>query len=268
MGYDYNDMYAQLLYEKELLQLSRELKFIFESETSYNNALLESFLNTPKGIAAIKKAIIIGAISLSAFLSSPIVNKLDNDIKEEIIEDVMKSKEGQLTDKDGDVIDFEKIPHFAEKLEAVTKVIAMSAKAIGYKGDKLPVDPAMIVYYCWKYNYDIPMLLAQAHWESHFGADKNAKRAQKTKSMFSVGLYDNGKNVVSYDSFEDSIPSYINLLKKDYLVHNKSVNDLLKDGGFVNFDGKRYASNPRYEQELRNTRNKYLKMFPVLANNS
>lgn len=245
------------------------LNEVLLSETSQYNSLLEAFIQTPKGIAAIKKAILIGAISLTAFLASPLASRLDKRITEEIVEQVIENTDMQY-DYDGDAVDFSKIPNFAEKLEAVTKIVAASAKIGGskYSADNLPVDPAMIVWYCFKYDFDIPLLCAQAHWESHFGADPAAKRCQKTKSMFSVGLYDSGKNLFSYDTFEDSIPHYIKLMKKDYLRNGKTAEQLLRDRHFVNFDNKRYASNPNYEKDLRNTRNKYLKLYPVLATNA
>lgn len=229
--------------------------------TSQNNSLLESFLHTQSGMNAIKKAIIAGSISLSAFLASPIADKLDKKVTEEIVEQVMKNSNIDY-DIDGDPIELEKIPNYVEKLEAISKIVLASTNSCGKQTPQ--VDPEMILWYCFKYDFDIALLCAQAHWESHFGADSNARRCQLTKSLFSVGLYDNGKNVCSYDSFEDSIPHYIKLMKNDYL-RNKSVDQLLRDKGFVNFDNKRYASNPNYEKNLRNTRAKYMRLYPVLV---
>ena len=245
------------------------LNEILLSETSQYNSLLESFIQTPRGIAAIKKAILVGAISLSAFLASPLASKLDKRITEEIVEQVMENIDKRY-DYDGDVIDFSKIPDFAEKLEAVTKIIAASINIEGslYNINKLPVDPAMIVWYCFKYNFDIPLLCAQAHCENHFGADPKAKRCQKTKSLFSVGLYDDGRNLFNYDKFEDSIPHYIRLMKNDYLINGKkTINQLLQNNSLVNMDNKRYAFDRNYESKVRATRNKYMKLYPILKTN-
>lgn len=247
------------------LGTDREICLLVEnfvkSNSSVNNYILESFFQTPKGISAIKKAIITGAVSLSAFLASPIADKFDKKITDEIVKQVVQNSDIDY-DIDGEPIELERIPNYVEKLEAISKIVASSINAVGV--DVPPVNPEFILWYCFKYDFDIPLLCSQAHWESHFGADPNARRCQLTKSLFSVGLWDSGKNVCSYDSFEDSIPSYIKLMKRDYL-ENKSVDQLLTNKGFVNFDNKRYASNPNYEKNLRATRDKYIRLYPILA---
>jgi hypothetical protein len=55
---------------------------------------------------------------------------------------------------------------------------------------------------------------------------------------------------------------------EDYLDDgNITVDNLLADGKFVNFDGKRYASDRRYERKLRNMRNTLIRNYPCLSNN-
>ena len=120
-----------------------------------------------------------------------------------------------------------------------------------------------LVLACYKYGYDLPLLLAQLQIESHFGT---TKRAQDTNSMFSVGAYDDGRDIVKYKDQDSSIVPYIKLIQKDYLLNNrKDVEDLLRN--YVNYDGKRYASNRNYEKDLKLTRDKILRLYPELENN-
>ena len=99
------------------------------------------------------------------------------------------------------------------------------------------------------------MLSAQAHLESHFGV---TNRAQKTNSIFSVGAYDDGRDIVRYKTKDDSVEAYIKLMNNDYLS-NKSVNQLISNKGFVNSNGDRYASNKNYERDIRATMNGIVK---------
>ena len=158
-----------------------------------------------------------------------------------------------------------KDPNFNEKVKAVYAFMSKSTGIFGKKPEDVPISAENIVKECEKTGFDIPLLLAQGHWESHFGADPGAKRCQRTKSIFSVGLYDNGKDAVSYASFDDSVPAYIRLMQKNYLGDNKTVGDLLSPGGFVNQSNKRYASSKTYESNLAKTRNSILRKYPVLA---
>ena len=121
-----------------------------------------------------------------------------------------------------------------------------------------------MVYMCYKYNYDIPMMLSQAQWESTYGT---TNRAVKTGSIFSVGLWDS-KTVTTYDNQNESIEGYIKLIQRDYLQNGKKTyDDLLKPGKFVNMDGHRYASNPKYEDNIRGTRNSIIRRIPILTQN-
>ena len=91
--------------------------------------------------------------------------------------------------------------------------------------------------------------------ESHFGTTSRAKR---TNSVFSVGSYDDGRNVYKPKSQNESVENYILTLKRYYLV-DKTVDDLLKNGGFVNIRGHRYASDKNYELKIRQTMNGLIK---------
>lgn len=115
------------------------------------------------------------------------------------------------------------------------------------------VDPLMIVDLCSEYNVDIRFVLAQGQVESHFGTKGAAKR---TNSVFNVKAYDNLsaedqiKKGYGFQHPNESIEPYLKLLTDNYLCGEKTVEDLLIK--FVNSEGKRYASNPKYEQMLIN----------------
>ena len=112
------------------------------------------------------------------------------------------------------------------------------------------LDGLVVVNNCIDYDIDICFVLAQGEIESHFGTKGLAR---KTNSVFNVYAYDdkklheinkNGK----YKHPDDSVEPYIELLKREYLVENKTEYDMLKE--YVNYRGNRYASAPDYEQKL------------------
>ena len=112
------------------------------------------------------------------------------------------------------------------------------------------LDGLVVVNKCIDYDIDICFVLAQGEIESHFGTKGLAR---KTNSVFNVYAFDgkelheinkNGKYRHPYDSVEP----YIELLKREYLVENKTEYDMLKK--YVNYCGNRYASAPDYEQKL------------------
>ena len=131
-----------------------------------------------------------------------------------------------------------------------------------YNEGSTELSPEALVDTAEKYNFDLPLLLAAAHQESCFGA---APRARRTNSVYNVGSYDNGKNVVTYSHPNESVEGYIKLLLNDYLINGKTINDLLKPGKFVNKHGKRYASDKKYEQRLNYLRNRIIDKYPELA---
>lgn len=118
------------------------------------------------------------------------------------------------------------------------------------------LDAEMLVSACEKYNLDITFVVAQAFIESHFGTKGVAAR---TNSVWNVGTFDNGTILYKYKHPNESIEPYAKLLYEDYLmkydstnIHNqKDILQLLQDRGFVNYDGKRYASARDYENTLR-----------------
>ena len=147
------------------------------------------------------------------------------------------------------------------RIRACEAYMLYALKNLNYSPESTKLDPEALVKAAYKYNFDLPFLMAAAHLESCFGA---TPRARRTNSVFSVGSYDNGKNVVTYSHPNQSIEPYIKLLNSDYLINGKTINDLMKHGKFVNKNGHRFASNKKYEQQLRQIRNRIIKKYPEL----
>ena len=125
-------------------------------------------------------------------------------------------------------------------IDEVNKYIIENAK-----NSKL--DSKTLVNVCHEYKLDIVFVLAQGLLESHFGTKGVAS---KTNSVFNVGTYDNGKILYTYKNPNESIEPYAILLTKNYLI-NTSLSNLLKDKGYVNKYGNRFASATSYEDRLR-----------------
>jgi len=147
-----------------------------------------------------------------------------------------------------------------EKLvkEYISDILSKHGKTLS----DLRFNPDNLVLASYQYGYDLPLLLAQLQIESHFGT---TKRAQKTNSMFSIGAYDDGRDVVKYADQDSSIIPFIKIIKRDYLMNGKKEIDQLLQN-FVNHNGHRYASNPNYESDLAKTRNSIISKYPGLLN--
>lgn len=152
-------------------------------------------------------------------------------------------------------------PNFQEKVQAVNEYMAIAAKNQNFNPANIQISAEAMVNACNQTEFDLPLLMAQAHLESCFGL---TSRARRTNSVFSVGSYDNGKNVVTYQTQNDSIMPYIELMQKNYLGQ-RGVDDILKPGAFVNGANKRYASDKNYENKVASIRNKIIKNYPILA---
>ena len=156
-------------------------------------------------------------------------------------------------------IDYENIVN-KEKLvkEYISDILSKHGKTLS----DLRFNPKNLVIASYQYDYDLPLLLAQLQVESHFGT---TERARRTNSMFSIGAYDDGRDVVKYADQDSSIVPYIKIIKRDYLLNGeKDVDQLLQN--FVNYNGHKYASNPNYENDLRKTRNSIISKYPGLLN--
>jgi hypothetical protein len=156
-------------------------------------------------------------------------------------------------------IDYENIVN-KEKLvkDYISDILSKHGKTLS----DLKFNPNNLVIASYQYEYDLPLLLAQLQIESHFGT---TERARRTNSMFSIGAYDDGRDVVKYANQDSSIIPFIKIIKRDYLMNGeKEVDQLLQN--FVNYNGHRYASNPKYESELAKTRNSIISKYPDLLN--
>ena len=148
-----------------------------------------------------------------------------------------------------------------EKICAVRDFMHKSAINQGFRIEHITLTPEAIVNACEAEKFDIPFVMAAAKLESCFGL---SKRAKKTNSVFAVGCYDNGKDFIFYESQDECVVPYIQLLKTQYLGESKTITDILKPGCFVSLVGYRYASNENYESQMANIRNSIIKSYPIL----
>lgn len=109
------------------------------------------------------------------------------------------------------------------------------------------VKAERVVELSLKHNFDITLLLAQAHLEGHFAT---AGRPARTNSMFGVGAYDNGKDLYKYKDPNESIEPYIILMKERYIKeadkYDPDVVTKLARRNFRSRHGHLYAQNQNY----------------------
>lgn len=105
-----------------------------------------------------------------------------------------------------------------------------------------------LVDVCDEEDIDLIFVIAQAQLESSFGTKGLGARMN---SVFNVGAFDGKgtKHMVKYDHPDMSVEPYISLLKNDYLVDGKTEADMMDK--YINANGKRYATDKRYEELLR-----------------
>ena len=116
---------------------------------------------------------------------------------------------------------------------------------------------------CDEYNMDLFFVIAQAQVESSFAT---TGLGQKMNSAFNVKAYDGkgAKHMDKHSHPDESIEPYIKLLKNDYLYdvttgETKTEMDLMNN--YVNFEGKRYATNPDYERMMLSTYKKLKSLY-------
>jgi len=109
------------------------------------------------------------------------------------------------------------------------------------------LDFEYLVQKCEEYKIDIIFVIAQGILESHLGT---RGKAAETHSVWNVGTYDNGQILYRYNHPNESIEPYLKLLKERYLV-DKDLCNLVQDKGYINNNGKRFASARGYENSLR-----------------
>ena len=118
------------------------------------------------------------------------------------------------------------------------------------------LDADYLVTRCLEYDTDIIFVLSQGLLESHFGTKGTAI---KTNSVWNVGTWDDGQIRAWFAHPNESVDSYLKLINKDYLINvtasgdtiYKDLHYLLKDRGYVNYKGMRYATSRGYENGLR-----------------
>ena len=238
------------------------------NETKFIDSLLG--VNDPnKFVKRIVLGLLLGTIALGSLpgilntvaKNNPAIENVDQSKLFEKIKNIftnVKNKEAQVTDKmKEDAVD----PNFKEKVEALTAYMETAAKNQKYDPKAILITPEAMIKACNQTNFDLPLLIAQAHLESCFGL---TPRARRTNSVFSVGSYDSGKNAATYASQDACILPYINLMKNNYLK-DRSVDDLLKPGAFVNGENMRYASDKSYENKVKSIRNRIISKYPILA---
>ena len=156
----------------------------------------------------------------------------------------------------------DQIPNYHELVQAVKEYMNWAVNCIGHDYSEIEIKPETLVELSYEYEYDLPMLLAALHLESHFGITPRAKR---TGSPCSVGCWDNGKDKVYYDDQNEAVEDYIRIMQNDF-IRNRKFSVAFADGNLVNGMGKRYASDKNYEKNLRSMRLRAIKKFPVLNN--
>ena len=185
------------------------------------------------------------------------MDKLNNQPEEKPIEQVQKRNPYGMSDSEYSL--------FKDRVNAVTTEIQRIFDIHQININELGFDPEYLVLLCHQHNYDIPLIMAQLRQESQFGT---TDRARRYNSLFSIGAWDNGQNKAKYNNQNEAIKHYIYIMLEDYLDGgNISVDELLTDGKFVNYLGKRYAKDKKYERRLRSIRNSLITNYPCLASN-
>jgi hypothetical protein len=149
------------------------------------------------------------------------------------------------------------------KTDALKREIDRIQKLHGRTINDIKFDPELMVYLCYKYDFDLPLMFIQAQHETGLGLNGIGP---KCNSLFSIGAYDDNPAREKFDSQNSSMIPYIRTVKGKYLLDGKrSVDDLLKKGGFVNGVGNRYSSDKQYEQKLKSSRDSLIRRYPELA---
>jgi hypothetical protein len=214
-----------------------------------------------KGRELIKKGVAVGAV-IAALVGT---YSLDDAQKEKISKffNVNSTNTNDMTDN-GEQKTFDQ-QKFNDQVAAVDQYMKSVVALNGYNPNDIQLTPLEIVKKCYEHNFKISNLLAHLHQESCFGM---TPRARKSNSPFSVMLYDNPKKPDGkiYNSQDDSIEGFLNLIEKDYLRNGKTYSDLISGkNSFINYQNNRYAQDPNYEAKIQQLTNRVEKNFPILG---
>jgi len=240
---------------KKVVLTESQLKQILIHE-QYEDLLLcelNESINMQVLKSKIKKALLAG-VTVAAILSAVARLDISNNEKNEL-------KQMVQTEASEDTMPQEDTIH-DQKVQACKDYMEWAMKNQGYDWSTTDLTPEALVTACEENNFNLAFTMAIANLESCFGQTPRAKR---TNSVFSVGSYDNGKNVCTYSNPDESIVPFINLIKNDYLQNNtKTLDDLLSPKSFVNMNGHRYAKRENYESQVRSIMNRIIRMYPIL----
>ena len=223
--------------------------------------ILQESLNESKTFEDLKKkvmkALALG-VSVVTLISAISHLNIDDAKKQELMNMIDTTEMPSDTTNKADFTD----STFTKKVKDVEAYMKFALKNQGFTLDSTGLKPETLVRASMETGFDLPFLMAAAHQESCFGA---TPRARRTNSIFSVGAFDDGRDMASYDDPNDSVMGYINLLNNHYLVNGKTIDDLMTPGNFTNEIGNRYASCPDYEKKIKSLRNLIIRKFPDLA---
>lgn len=217
----------------------------------YNiESLLTEMKFTKKQLCWLLSAGIITATSLSQFRQCNNKDDVENDV--ENVEYNNKYGVSESVYKE-----------IQNKTNIIKNEIDRIQRKHGRTIESINFDPELMVYLCYKHKFDLPLMFTQAQHETGLGLEGIGP---KCNSLFSIGAYDKNPTREKFNNQNSSINHYIRILKNNYLLNGKkTVNDLLKDGGFVNEMGNRYSSDKNYEKKIRESRAHLISRFPDLA---
>lgn len=134
------------------------------------------------------------------------------------------------------------------KSEIKLRLIDEVKDYMDYRHPNHRMNANYIVEMCLKYNYDIPLLLAQAEQETGFGS---AGAGRSRNSCFGVVKR-------RYNTTNDAVDDYIRIMQKSYIPHGRSI-DQLFNSGFRTTSGYKYAASTSYAIAIKNNRNRIIK---------
>ena len=183
--------------------------------------LLQESLGDSKNLENLKKIIrklLAAGVALTTIIAALNKQNLPQTEKDILINTAIsevKLKKAELVDST-----------FQKKVEACKAYMEYALNNQNYTLESTGLKPETLVRASIEKGFDLPFLMAVAHQESCFGA---TPRAQRTNSVFSEGLWDNGKNAVTYSDPNESVYGYIDLINRSYIVNGKTLFDLFQD---------------------------------------